>query len=150
MARPALAAAVLALVAAGTAAPAAAQTPEGRYAQQATVATNAHRSEEGLDAVRTSSCLRRAAVRQATRMAQREQIFHQDLGAVLQECGLSRAGENVAAGYRSGRSVVDDGWMRSADHRANILDPSFRLVGVGARKGHDGRWYAAQVFGRRA
>ena len=46
--------------------------------------------------------------------------------------------------------MVNDGWMNSEGHRANILNPSFRLMGIGARKGHDGRWYVAQVFGRRA
>jgi uncharacterized protein YkwD len=150
MARLAVAAATIALLAAtGTPGPAAAQTPEGRYAQQATVATNGHRTEEGLSELRTNTCLRRAAVQQATRMAQREEMFHQDLGAVLQACHLSAAGENVAAGYPSGRSVVDDGWMHSEGHRANILDPSFTLVGIAARKSHDGQWYVSQVFGRR-
>jgi uncharacterized protein YkwD len=59
-------------------------------------------------------------------------------------------GENVAYGYPNGRSVVNDGWMRSPGHRANILNPDFRLMGIGARKGHDGRWYVAQVLGRKA
>ena len=46
--------------------------------------------------------------------------------------------------------MVNDGWMNSEGHRANILNPSFRLMGIGARKGHNGRWYVAQVFGRKA
>ena len=126
-----------------------AQTPEGRYAQKAFSATNAQRAEEGLPALRKNKCLRRAAVRQATVMAQREQLFHQDLGAVLAACHLSAAGENVAAGYPNGTSVVNNGWMTSDGHRANILSPSFTLMGIGARKGHNGRWYVAQVFGRK-
>ena len=84
-------------------------------------------------------------------MAQREQMYHQDLrGVVMRQCHLSTAGENVAAGYPGGRSVVNDGWMHSAGRRANILRPSFSLMGIGARKGHNGRWYVAQVFGHRA
>jgi len=152
MARLAAVAATLAVLAAtGTAAaPAQAQTPEGRYAQQAFSATNAQRTDEGLPVLAKNKCVRRAAVRQATRMAQREQMFHQDLGAVLASCHLSAAGENVAAGYPSGTSVVNNGWMNSEGHRANILSPSFTLLGIGARKGHDGRWYVAQVFGRKA
>ena len=39
--------------------------------------------------------------------------------------------------------------MRSAGHRANILDREFRLLGSGARRSGDGTWYAAQVFGRK-
>src|SRR3954449_6530822 len=144
----ATAAAVAIVLATGTgtaAAPAEARTAEGRYAADATSATNTNRTEQGLPVLRANRCLRRAAVRQATRMAQREQMFHQDLGAVLDRCHLGAAGENVAYGYPSGTSGVEDGWMPSAGHRANILDPSFTLMGIGARKGHNGRWYVAQV-----
>ncbi len=44
------------------------------------------------------------------------------------------AGENVAYGYPTGRSVVNRGWMRSEGHRANILSPGFKLVAVAARR----------------
>lgn len=141
------------LVATGSA-PAAAQQARqaaaGKYAQQAFVATNANRTHHGLKALKADDCVKHAAVRQAKLMAQREQMFHQDLGRVLRDCKLNTAGENVAYGFPSGRSVVNDGWMNSDGHRANILNPSFRLMGIGARKGHDGRWYVAQVFGRKA
>ena len=83
-------------------------------------------------------------------MAQQERIFHQDLGDLSRACKLATAGENVASGYRTGRSVVNNGWMNSEGHRGNILNPSFRLLGIGARKGHDGRWYVSQVFGAKS
>src|SRR4051794_20346957 len=137
------------LVATGSA-PADARSRAGRYAQQAFTATNANRSDHGLKALKPNECLRHAAVRQAKLMAQAEQIFHQDLGRVLKDCDVNTAGENVAYGYPTGRSVVNDGWMNSEGHRANILNPSFELMGIGARKGHNGRWYVAQVFGGRS
>jgi uncharacterized protein YkwD len=123
---------------------------EQKYAQQAFAATNANRTHNGLKALKPSLCLKHAANRQAKVMAQQEQMFHQDLGRVMKDCKLDTAGENVAYGFSSGRSVVNDGWMNSDGHRANILNPSFKLMGIGARKGHDGRWYVAQVFGRTA
>ena len=43
------------------------------------------------------------------------------------------AGENIAKGYPSAQSVVN-GWMNSPGHRANILNPSFNTIGVGAYK----------------
>ncbi len=139
------------LVATGAAAaPAQAKTPAGKYAQQVFAATNANRTHNGVKALKASDCLKRAAVRQAKAMARQERIFHQDLGNMLRECKLSTAGENVAYGYPNGRSLVNDGWMNSDGHRANILNRSFRLIGIGARKGHDGRWYVSQVFGRKA
>ena len=159
MSRAAALIASLALVAAtGTAATAAPAghavdvrkpSPEAKYSQQAFDATNAQRVENGLSEVRISKCLRKYAVRQARLMAQREEIFHQDLGVPLQACHLTAAGENVASGYPSGKSVVDDGWMNSDGHRANILNPSYRLMAIGAQKGNGGRWYVAQVFGRK-
>ena len=39
--------------------------------------------------------------------------------------------------------------MNSEGHRANILKPDYRLMGIGARKGSDGLWYVSQVFGRK-
>jgi len=130
--------------------PAQAQTPAGKYAQQAFAATNANRAHNGLKALKASDCLKREAVRRAKAMAQQEQIFHAELGPMMRNCKLSTAGENVAYGFSTGKSVVNDGWMTSEGHRANILNPSFRLMGIGARKGHDGRWYVSQVFGGRS
>jgi uncharacterized protein YkwD len=139
------------LVATGAAsAPAQAQSPAGKYARQAFAATNANRVHDGVKALKANDCLKRFAVRQAKAMAQQERIFHQDLGTMMRQCKLNTAGENVAYGYSSGKAVVNDGWMHSDGHRANILNPSFKLMGIGARKGHDGRWYVSQVFGRKA
>src|SRR3954470_23077123 len=111
------------LVATG-AAPADARRRDGHYAQQAFTETNASRPDHGLKPLKPNECLRHAAVRQAKLMAQAEQIFHQDLGRVMKDCHLNTAGENVAYGYPTGRSVVNDGWMNSEGHRANILNRS--------------------------
>ena len=142
-------------VVAGTAAPvegfpAERTKPQAKYQRQAFHATNKHRLANDLKELRRTDCVQRFAVEQAKAMARREEMYHQELGPVMEECGLSRVGENVAEGYRTGRSVVNEGWMKSPGHRANILDPAYRLMGIGARKGPDGRWYVAQVFGRKA
>jgi uncharacterized protein YkwD len=124
-------------------------TAEQTYQRRAFAATNHQRDRHDRARLRHQHCVQKYAVRQARRMARQQRMFHQDLGRVLRACGLRMAGENVAYGYRSGRAVVNDGWMHSAGHRENILNPSYRLLGVGARRGDDGTWYAAQVFGRR-
>ena len=69
---------------------------------------------------------------------------------MMAACGLRGAGENVAAGFGSGRSVVVRGWMTSPGHRANLLQPAYRLEGIGAVRDAGGRWWVAQVFGTRA
>lgn len=40
------------------------------------------------------------------------------------------SGENIAAGYQTPKQVMD-GWMDSPGHRANILDPGYKKLGVG-------------------
>jgi uncharacterized protein YkwD len=81
-------------------------------------------------------------------MANQERMFHQELGPMMSACHLQMAGENVAYGYPTGKAVVNQGWMHSEGHRANILEPRYRRMAIAARKGDDGRWYVSQVFGR--
>ena len=124
-------------------------SPASEYAAKAVVATNVAREANDRRAFKVDECLRGFAVKQARKMAAAGEIFHQDLGAIMDECGLVTTGENVAYGYPTGRKVVNQGWMRSDGHRANILNPDFKLVAVAARRDESGTWYAAQVFGRR-
>lgn len=131
-------------------APAEAATAAGSYGRSAFKATNQQRVKHDRVTLRRSTCLHGFAQRQALRMASREEIYHQDLQAVLAKCDMRLVGENVAAGFTSGRAVVDQGWMRSKDHRANILERRYRRMSVVARMGNDGRWYVSQVFGRAA
>lgn len=55
------------------------------------------------------------------------------------------AGENVAAGYESPRSVTD-GWISSPGHKANILNKKFKFVGFGIAKTSDGTIYWCACF----
>lgn len=129
--------------------PAVAATPSQTYASKIVAATNTVRSDHDRPKLEVNRCVKRFAVRQAQRMANQERMFHQKLGPVLRECGLTKAGENVAYGFPTGLAVVFQGWLLSPSHLANILDREFRLLGAGARKSDSGVWYAAQVFGRR-
>jgi uncharacterized protein YkwD len=124
-------------------------SPASEYAAKAVAATNEAREAHDRKAFKADECLRGFAVQQARKMAAAGQIFHQDLSPVMAECGLVMTGENVAYGYPTGRKVVNQGWMRSDGHRANILNPDFKLVAVAARRDEGGTWFVAQVFGRR-
>jgi uncharacterized protein YkwD len=128
---------------------AAGASPASEYATKAVDATNLAREANDRKAFKVDECLRGFAVKQARKMAAAGEIFHQDLGAIMDECGLVTTGENVAYGYPTGRKVVNQGWMRSDGHRANILNPDFKLVAVAARRDEGGTWFVAQVFGRR-
>lgn len=148
-ARTALAATLITLTLVPTA-PATAATTAGSYSRSAFAATNHQRVKHHRVKLRRGECLHGFAKRQAVRMARREEIYHQDLQAILRKCGMNLVGENVAAGFPSGKSVVNDGWMKSKDHRANILEPRYRRMAIVARMGADDRWYVSQVFGRSA
>ncbi|WP_341925267.1 CAP domain-containing protein [Nocardioides psychrotolerans] len=141
---------LLAVLVASPTAPAQARTPESTYQTAITVTTNQARVLRDRVRLRGNRCVQGFAVRQAKRMAAQERMFHQDLGPILEKCGLRKVGENVAYGYLTGVQLVLQGWMQSEGHRANILDRQFRLLGSGARRSEDGTWYAAQVFGRKA
>ncbi len=130
--------------------PAVALTAAEKYAHSAFKATNANRLENDLEKVTPHKCLRRKAVAQAKKMVNRQEIFHQDLVAVLTSCGMTNVGENVASGFKTGRATVNQGWMKSPEHRINILSPVFKRMGIGARKDDDGKWYVCQLFGKKA
>ena len=140
----------LSLTACLVAVPSAAQAgPAAEYAERAVKATNQARADHDRRALRVSDCLADFARKQAAAMARAGEIYHQDLEPILAACDLVSVGENVAYGYPTGRAVVNQGWLKSPGHRANILSTGFRLVAVAARRDDNGTWYAAQVFGRR-
>lgn len=109
--------------------------------------TNHERTTRGLVKLRWGSCLDRYAEAQATRMAKRQELKHQDLWPILRNCDLTMVGENIAVGYPSGKAVTR-AWMNSPGHRANILNKRFRRYGLGAYKDSHGRWWVSQVLGR--
>lgn len=131
-----------------TATPAEAASAASKYGTAAEKATNQQRVKHDRVKLKGSKCLKRQAKRHARNMARKRDIWHQDLRKVLAKCDMRMVGENVAMGYRSGRSVVNQGWMKSPGHRENILRRQYRRSEVAAIKGSDGRWYAVQLFGR--
>jgi hypothetical protein len=59
-------------------------------------------------------------------------------------------GENIAAGYPTAQAVMN-AWMNSPGHRANVLNPNFRDIGIAAFFQADSRYglYWTQVFAAR-
>ena len=59
----------------------------------------------------------------------------------------SAGAENAYCGYLSPEDAIQ-GWMNSSGHRANLLDPNSREIGLGYyRRESDGRGYVTQDFG---
>jgi len=140
-----LAATALALLAGPLAQPAAAVTAVA-YESEVISRAKAARTERSLPTVKLSSCVDKFAEKQARAMARRQQMFHQPMGPILQKCRLGQVGENVAYGF-SGGAATTTAWLASPGHRANLLNPKHRLIGVGAYQDSGGVWYVSQVFG---
>jgi uncharacterized protein YkwD len=93
---------------------------------------NAYRRTHGLSAVRADSKVAAAALRQAQAMAASGTISHSAAGSFSSRvAGLrkSRAAENIAAGFLTFAETLKQ-WQNSAGHRANLLMPGARKVGV--------------------
>lgn len=107
-------------------------------------ATNAQRAAAGLAPLAYRSCSVPAAF--AVQLASEGALYHNSLTTVLTACGgTSTAGENIAQGYTS-VSAVTAGWMGSAGHRANILNPSFKAISVGVAQAANGTYYWVENF----
>ncbi len=83
-------------------------------------------------------------------MISKSEISHDNFNArfqqLQQKVAAKGAGENVAAGYPTAKSVMD-GWLNSAGHKANI-EGNFTHIGIAAVKDAQGRYYFTQLFYR--
>jgi uncharacterized protein YkwD len=96
---------------------------------------NQARNSRGLSSLAKTTALGRAAAQRCNEIISRFSHTRpngRSWSTVLAQFGISysRAGENIAYGYSSPRSV-HNAWMNSSGHRANILRSSFRNAGVG-------------------
>jgi uncharacterized protein YkwD len=115
---------------------------------------NAERAARGLPALAHDEDLAGVARSWNAGMAERDRLEHQDIRALLQRESLGDLegiGENV---FRATGPVpagtLHAGWMRSDDHRVNVLNPGWDRVGIAVRCADDGSVWATQEFGRSA
>ena len=112
--------------------------------------TNEARAEHGLAALRWDDSLADAARGHLALMAQSSQLAHEYSGEPNLAVRAAQAGSHFAAVAENiavGPSVesVQNGWMKSPHHRANILDPALNAVGFAVvRRG--GTLYAVADF----
>jgi uncharacterized protein YkwD len=76
-------------------------------------------------------------------MAEQEVLFHADLGSLLSRYAFELAVDNVGAGGRV--SSIVKGFLGSPTHFAHILDPRWRLTGVGVVRSESRIW-VTQIF----
>jgi len=74
-----------------------------------------------------------------------------DLGTIASRVEVRRygLGENILVGPNTmSGGAMEDAWMNSPGHRANILSPNFDSIGIAVGWSPDGRIWATQNFGR--
>ncbi len=133
---------------------ASAQTNMNPTEQQAAAelfqAANQDRADNNLPPLRHDRALTQAAWKHAQAMVPTGALSHQlpgepDLTARIQQAGVhsSMVAENIAEAPTAER--INDEWMHSSGHRANLLDPHANAVGIAVvQKG--GELFAVQDF----
>ncbi|KPQ06583.1 MAG: Cysteine-rich secretory protein family [Rhodobacteraceae bacterium HLUCCA12] len=117
----------------------------------AVTAINAARRDTGSRALAYSADLQDAAQDHACALARRGRISHRGLFGTGLRTRLWWAGyraalavENLAAGQSSANAVVA-AWMGSPGHRANLLTPGLRAIGLGLAQDGGGRIYWVMI-----
>lgn len=131
-----------------------AEEPEGDYtdlAESLLREINLVRQKEGLSSLALSDELSNAAQTRAKEQAEMGGISHKrpdgsEWYTVLAEHGIKAAGsgENLAMNYTSVENVVK-AWLESPTHRSNIINASYRAMGMGYFEA-DGDVYWVQLF----
>jgi uncharacterized protein YkwD len=107
---------------------------------------NQTRRAHGLQVFRLNLSLSRYAMTHSKHMAASRTLFHtSDLYSKVRSYGPSRWGENI--GYASTLRLLRTLWMRSAPHRANILNAGFRRIGIGIVKARGVFWVTTIFYG---
>jgi uncharacterized protein YkwD len=107
---------------------------------------NQTRRNHGLPVFRLNVNLSQYAWRHSKRMAERNRCYHTaNLYDVVRTYSPSTWGENVGAAGTLRR--IRTLWMGSGGHRANILNPRFRRIGIGVVKARGFLWVTTIFYG---
>ena len=110
---------------------------------------NEERTSRGIRPLKRNRRLDLASVRHARGMALRDYFAHGNFVNRIKKANYLRGarswrlGENIAWGSGSLATPAEivDAWMHSPGHRANILNGSFREIGIGIARGTPHRQY---------
>ena len=126
---------------------------ENDFEQQVLDLVNQERQKAGLAPLSWNSDLANVARAHSKDMSVRNFMSHTNPDGLspfdrIKNAGISyrSAAENIAAGQATPQSVMQ-GWMNSAGHKANILNPDLKEIGVGYFNSTTGyKHYWTQVF----
>ena len=128
-------------------------SPHDEVARAVVTIVNAERARAGCAPVTSHAVLTLAAQEHSEDMAARAYFSHtspdeRTFGQRIRAAGWAGGAlaENIAAGQADAVAVMKD-WMGSAGHRANILNCTYRNIGVGYATGGRYGTYWTQAFG---
>jgi uncharacterized protein YkwD len=114
--------------------------------------TNGHRKRKGLAQLVRNGDLDEIAREHSRDMARRQALDHGGFDrrkkAVMAALAYQSFGENIFRSTRKLDEIPDralESWVRSPAHRKN-LEGDYRVSGMGAARGEDGRTYLTQLF----
>jgi len=110
---------------------------------------NMHRANIGKQALTNDNTLANKLAKEHTLyMIGQGNISHDNFSAradrLFDEENAKGVGENVAAGQRSAKTVME-AWINSEGHRENI-EGNFTHIGISAIKNDAGKYYYTQLF----
>ena len=113
-------------------------------------AANHERHQQGLPELKWDDALAGAARKHAEQMAEHGTLSHQLPGEASLPARVAQAGvhhswlsENIAEGTSA--DDIHAQFMKSPNHRANILDSDMDTIGIGVFES-GGKWYAVEDF----
>lgn len=114
-------------------------------------AMNADRAAAGLGGLSYNDQLAGSGQGWSGTIANGGSLFHQDLSALLSQPawgGFRTLGENLLVGPDNmSDGSMETAWMNSPGHRANILNGSFTMVGIGVTHSGGRVWVAVEFGG---
>ncbi len=118
-------------------------------AQQVLTLVNNARAQNGLSALKLNNSLSAVAQKKAEDMKNKNYFSHTSptYGSpfdMMRNAGITykTAGENIAYGQKTANEVFN-AWMNSTGHRQNILNKSYKEMGLGVTSG---KVYWSQMF----
>lgn len=117
------------------------------YESRVQALVNLRRSNHGLRRLRFAACPDGTAERWSRYLAEHDAFYHQSMTSVLDMCNAVYAAETLGRGSMTPRQLVRL-WMESPEHRAILLSPKSRRIGIGATRDAYGRWVVAANFVR--
>jgi uncharacterized protein YkwD len=122
------------------------QTGTDAYEDGVLNLVNAERAAAGLPPLTAQACPDRFAEPWSPQMAAQGRLSHQSLSPILSRCGGQTAAENVGMNSSQSPASMVAAFMDSPPHRANILNPAYTRIGVGAYRDARGVWWVTQDF----